>query len=218
MMNRFQPFLARQLGNPSGWFGRLLLRLLNRGNANLNDLVLEALQIQSSDGQSAIADPHILEIGFGGGDLIAKLVASGQPSKVVGVERSPEALQLCQRRFRRQIAQGTVELHQANAEALPFPDDAFSHICTVNTLYFWPSAPQVLAECHRVLCPGGRLVVGYASKAYLERQGLTQHGFTAYETAEVEALLRAAGFTAVSTRDGGDRAEQTFCTDGVVPA
>ncbi|PSR16330.1 hypothetical protein C8255_18375 [filamentous cyanobacterium CCP3] len=76
----------------------------------------------------------------------------------------------------------------------------------------------MLAECHRVLCPGGRLVIGYASKAYLERQGLTQHGFTAYETGEVEALLKAAGFAAVSTRDRGDRPEQTFCTCGVVPA
>ncbi len=217
MMNRFQPFLARQLGNPSGWFGRLLLRLLNRGNATLNDLVLEVLQSQLSDGQAAIADQRMLEIGFGGGDLIDKLLATGQPA-VVGVERSPDALKLCQRRFRRQIAQGAVELYQANADALPFPDASFSQICTVNTLYFWPSAPQVLGECRRVLNPSGRLVIGYASKAYLERQGLTQHGFSAYETAEVEALLRLAGFTDISTRgDRGDRPQEIFCTCGAVP-
>ncbi len=78
--------------------------------------------------------------------------------------------------------------------------------------------PQVLGECYRVLQPGGRLVIGYASKAYLERQGLTEHGFNAYKTAEVEALLRAAGFTGVSTKgDRRDRPQEIFCTSGAVP-
>ena len=206
-INSFRPFLARQLGDPSGWFGRLLLKFLNRRNAALNDLVLETLQLQPG--------ARILEIGFGGGDLIDKLVATGQPSQVVGVERSPDAIEICQRRFQDLIDQGIVELHQASAEALPLADRQFSHICTVNTLYFWADAPQVLAECRRLLSPGGRLVIGYASKAYLEAQGLTQHGFTAYEVAQVEALLRAAGFTSVSTR--GDGSPDLFCTGGAVP-
>lgn len=209
-INSFKPFLARQLGDPSGWFGRLLLKFLNRRNAALNDLVLETLQLQPGN--------RILEIGFGGGDLIAKLVATGKPSQVVGVERSPDAIEICERRFRPLLDQGRVELHQASAEALPFAAQHFSQICTVNTLYFWASPPQVLAECRRVLNPGGRLVIGYASKAYLEQQGLTQHGFSAYETAEVEALLQAAGFTAVSTGgEQGDRPSEIFCTCGAIP-
>ncbi|MBD2232953.1 class I SAM-dependent methyltransferase [Phormidium tenue] len=207
-INSFKPFLARQLGDPSGWFGRLLLKFLNRRNAALNDLVLEALQLQPGD--------RILEIGFGGGDLIHKLVATGKPSQVVGVERSPDAIQICERRFQTLINQSTVELHQASAEALPFADQQFSQVCTVNTLYFWANAPQVLAECRRVLKPGGRLVIGYASKAYLENQGLTQHGFTAYEVAQVETLLTTAEFTAISTvASQADSPNSVFCTSGV---
>jgi ubiquinone/menaquinone biosynthesis C-methylase UbiE len=145
-------------------------------------------------------------------------VATGKPARVVGVERSPDALQLCQRRFRSEIDQGSVTLHLANAEALPFPDAQFHQICTVNTLYFWPDAPQVLAECRRVLQPGGRLVIGYASKAYLEQQQLLEHGFTAYEPAEVAALLEAAGFAAASTREQrSDRGQAVFCTFAEAP-
>lgn len=207
-INSFRPFLARQLGDPSGWFGRLLLKFLNRRNAALNDIVLETLQLQPGD--------RILEIGFGGGDLMHKLVATGKPSQVVGVERSPDALEICERRFQTLIDQGMVELHQASAEALPFADRQFSQVCTANTLYFWANAPQVLSECRRVLKPGGRLVIGYASKAYLEDQGLTQHGFTAYEVAQVEALLTSAGFTAVGTvAIGADSPNSVFCTSGV---
>ncbi|MBD1918807.1 MULTISPECIES: methyltransferase domain-containing protein [Cyanophyceae] len=207
-INSFRPFLARQLGDPSGWFGWLLLKFLNRRNAALNDLVLETLELQPGD--------RILEIGFGGGDLMHKLVVTGKPSQMVGVERSPDAIQICERRFQPLINQGTVELHQASAEALPFADQQFSQVCTVNTLYFWVNAPQVLSECRRVLKPGGRLVLGYASKDYLEDQGLTQHGFTAYEVAEVEALLTTAEFTAVGTvASQADSPNSVFCTSGV---
>jgi ubiquinone/menaquinone biosynthesis C-methylase UbiE len=209
-INSFRPFLARQLGDPSGWFGRLLLKFLNRRNAALNHLVLETLELQPDD--------SVLEIGFGGGDLIQKLVATGKPSQVVGVERSPAALSVCQRRFHRLITQGTVELHLASAESLPFADHHFDQVCTVNTLYFWSDAPRILAECYRVLKPGGRLVVGYASKAYLDEQGLTQQGFTAYEAAEVEALLQTAGFTASNTVSSqSDRDQAIFCTWGEKP-
>lgn len=204
------------MGDPSGWFGRLLLKFLNRRNAALNDLVLETLQLQPGDGHRPVADQRILEIGFGGGDLIQKLVATGKPSQVVGVERSPDAIQICERRFQNLIDQGLVELHQASAEVLPFAAQQFSQVCTVNTLYFWANAPQVLAECRRVLKPRGRLVIGYASKAYLEDQGLTQHGFTAYEVAQVEALLTTAGFTAVGTvTSQTDSVHGVFCTSGV---
>ena len=168
-MKTFRAFLAEQLGLPSGWFGQLLLRLLNRRNALMNDLVLSELQLQSGS--------RILEIGFGGGDLISKLVKTGLPAQIVGVERSPDALKVCQDRFQRLIQQGAIEIHLADAAALPFSDRSFNQICTVNTLYFWSDAPQVLMECHRVLIPGSTLVIGYTSKTYLERQKLSQHGF-----------------------------------------
>ena len=64
-MNIVRAFLANQLGFPSGWFGRFLLRLLNRNNAVMNDLVLQEIELQAGD--------RVLEIGFGGGNLIQNL-------------------------------------------------------------------------------------------------------------------------------------------------
>lgn len=206
-MKTFRAFLAEQLGLPSGWFGQLLLRLLNRRNALMNDLVLSELQVQSGS--------RILEIGFGGGDLIDKLLKTGLPAQIVGIERSPDALIVCQGRFQPLIQQGTIELHLADAAALPFPDQSFNQICTVNTLYFWADAPQVLLECHRVLIPGSMLVIGYTSKTYLEQQKLIQHGFAAYEVTEVERLMSKAGFTQIKTFSGKSRYQEFFCTSGV---
>lgn len=208
-MKSFRALLSQQLGFPSGWFGQLLLQLLNRSNAPMNDLVLQTLQVQAGD--------RILEIGFGGGDLIHKLVQTGQPSLIVGIERSPDALKVAQRRFQSFIRQGNVELHWADAAALPFPEHSFTQVCTVNTLYFWSDAPQVLSECRRVLRPGGNLVLCYASKTYLEQQQFSQHGFATYEVSQVEMMFKSAGFRDISTASGkSDRHQAFFCTSGIV--
>jgi len=208
-MNIFRAFLANQLGFPSGWFGRFLLRLLNRNNAVMNDLVLQELELQLGD--------RVLEIGFGGGDLIHKIVKTKMPSQIFGVERSPDALTVCQKQFCQLMNQGKAELHLADTVALPFPDHYFNRICTVNTLYFWTDTLQAFIECSRVLIPGGKLVIGYASKTYLEQQKLSQYGFTTYEVIEVEMIMRAGGFTNVETVLGrSDRHEEFFCTAGIM--
>lgn len=208
-MRLFHAFLSQQLGFPSGWFGRLLLQLLNRNNAAMNNLVLQELQLQSGD--------RVLEIGFGGGDLLHKIVKTGLSSLSVGIERSPDALKICQKRFQPSICQGKIELHLADAAALPFPDRYFSQLCTVNTLYFWSDAAQVLTEGHRVLSPGGKLVICYASKAYLDQQKFSQHGFATYDVNEVEMMLQRAGFSNIRTVSGkSDRHQEFFCTSGIV--
>lgn len=206
--------LAQQLGDPSGWFGRLLLRLLNRQNAPMNDLVLQSLQGRSMD--------SLLEIGFGGGDLLHKILTTKMPALVVGIERSPEAVALCQQRFPSFITTGKLKLLVAEAASLPFPAAQFHQICTVNTLYFWSDASQVIKECHRVLHSGGRLVLGYTSKTYLEQKKLDQHGFITYEVAEVEALLKNAGFVDIKTTSSRAKVNSSdrefFCTSGIVNA
>ncbi|MGA7935926.1 MAG: methyltransferase domain-containing protein [Kovacikia sp.] len=208
-MKTFHAFLSRQLGFPSGWFGRLLLRLLNHNNAAMNDLVLQELQLQSGD--------LVLEVGFGGGDLLQKIVETGLPSLIVGVERSPDALKICQHRFHQSIRQGKVKFYLADAAVLPFPDRYFSHLCTVNTLYFWSDASQVLIESHRVLRPGGKVVISYASQAFLEKQKLSQHGFSAYAVTDVEMMLETAGFVHMNTVSRtDDHHQEFFCTTGAV--
>lgn len=89
-----------------------------------NDLVLQELQLQSGN--------RVLEIGFGGSDLIHKIVDTGIPVLTVGGERSPDALAVCLQRFRQLINQGKVELYLADATALPFSDHYFNRLCTVN--------------------------------------------------------------------------------------
>src|SRR5258706_13990759 len=70
-------FIARQLSHPSGFLGAVIMFLMNRGNAGINAFALEKLAPSAHD--------RILEIGFGGGLLLPKLMA--RAALVCGVDR-----------------------------------------------------------------------------------------------------------------------------------
>ncbi|KAI9133595.1 class I SAM-dependent methyltransferase [Acaryochloris sp. CCMEE 5410] len=207
MQSSLQAFVAKQLGHPSGFCGRLLLRLLNRENAGMHQLAFEQLAIRQGD--------RILEIGFGGGSLLARILQTGLPERVVGVDYAEDALKVAQKKLRQYIQSGQLSLQQGNANHLSFPDQQFDHICTVNTLYFWPDAQTVFQECYRVLRPSGTVVVCYNTKDFLEEQGLIQQGFTGYDVETVEKLLSQAGFQSLQTLSGQDSSNgQYYCTCG----
>ncbi|MEM9816114.1 MAG: class I SAM-dependent methyltransferase [Cyanobacteria bacterium P01_D01_bin.6] len=208
--NSLKAYLARQLGHPSGWGGRLILRLLNRENATMNTIALKTLDVQT--------EQHILEIGFGGGSLIDHLLNTERSLEVTAIDISDTAVAMARNKFKAVIATNRLVVHQAKAEAIPAMDNTFDAIVTVNTLYFWSDVLAVLNECQRCLKPGGKLVVTYTSKAFLEAQQATQFGFQAYEFSEVEAFLRAVGFDVIETIAGEGRTNGTFfCTSGTTP-
>jgi arsenite methyltransferase len=203
-------FLAAQLRRPTGLFGRFLLApALNRGNVTENRSVFETLRLAPDD--------RVLEVGFGGGELIAMMLPALPRGHVSGADFSPEMVRFCAGRFASAVAAGTVELVEAPIEALPFAAASFSKACTVNTVYFWERPEGAAAELFRVLEPGGRLVVGFSPPAALVRIPITRSGFRFFEVADVERFLSQAGFTPVSTIDVTESRAEFLCTVAVRP-
>jgi arsenite methyltransferase len=198
-------FVAGQLRKPSGLFGRFVVaRVLNRSNAAMNALTLRLLELASDD--------RVLEVGFGGGDLIHRMAPAVPRGHIVGVDFSPAMTALCTRRFR---ALGSrVELRCADVAALPYGDGEFTKACTVNTIYFWPDPDAALGEIHRTLRAGGRLVVTFNPPATAGKLPYTKHGFTLYEPAQVRALLEGAGFRDVELVAGTGGLGEFFCAVG----
>jgi SAM-dependent methyltransferase len=176
--------LSRQLGRPSGWFGRRVMgRLLNQGNQRFLEDTVAALAPASGE--------RIVDVGFGGGhalDLIRQRVVPARPA---GVEISTVMVEQGQARW----GDG-VDLHLADVAAMPFQDASVDGLLSVNTIYFWPDPAAALREIRRVLRPGGRLVLGVRRKAFLLLSPVTWFGFKLYSVRQLEQLLRAAGFAA----------------------
>jgi arsenite methyltransferase len=100
---------------------------------------------------------RILDVGCGPGFYLPELLEQvGPTGSVTGVDASPQTLELARRRTQ---GHDNVALHLADATALPVPDDGFDAALSVQVLEYVADPDAALAELHRVLRPGGRLVV-----------------------------------------------------------
>ena len=150
----------------------------------MNRVTLERLDLKPGE--------RVLEVGFGGGDLLASILAA--PVAATGIDRSEAMVARARRRFRREIAAGKLGLLAGSAESLQVPSQSFDKACSVNALYFWPEPQAVLAELARVLRPDGCLVLAFQTPEGVRQWPGHVHGFHAYGVGEVSRLMEEAGF------------------------
>jgi len=201
-------FLARELGNPSVVMGRFFVApMWNKRNAALNNTAFEHLDLQPHD--------RVLEVGFGGGYLMNRVVKTVTEGMIVGIDVSPSMVRHCSRRFRHFVQSGRLDLRCSQAESLTFPDKQFSKVCTVNSIFYWHNVQSAFSEQLRVLVDGGRLVLCMTCKEYLEEKGFSKHGLHLYQAPEVEALLQEVGFRDIHISRLRDSMREYLCVTAV---
>ena len=194
MLARLRRTISRQLSNPSGPLGRVIAAGMNRGNRAFNARAIEALDVRPGI--------RVLDLGFGGGLTFRPLLERGV--KVVGVDRAEDMVAAAASRHRADVDAGRVTLHAGDVLALPLEDAAVDRVLTVNTVYFWPDLAPALAEVHRVLAAGGRVVIGIRDGSVMER--VDRAVFTLRPPAEIAAALETAGFAAAEVDTAPDGA------------
>jgi SAM-dependent methyltransferase len=97
----------------------------------------------------------ILDVGCNVGAWLSDLRLRWPTARLAGVEPSPDMLAIAKRRL------PGLELHVAGAESLPFADRSFSVVTCIEVLEHVPAElrRQAFREIHRVLVPGGRLIL-----------------------------------------------------------
>lgn len=203
-------FLAGQLRNPSGSFGRVVMsRVFNRSSAAINELTFDCLALEPDD--------RVVEVGCGPGDLVGRIAPVVRDGSVAGVDFSADMIRVCAKRFASLTASGRVEFKCAGAERLPYSDGGFTKACTVNTVYFWPDLAGPFGELSRVLSPGGIVVVSFGTPEALRKLPTTRHGFTLHEPDHVESELERAGFGGIELVHGSGRRGAFICAVGTKP-
>lgn len=101
---------------------------------------------------------HVLDVGCGLGHEIVRLGAAvGATGRVVGLDASADAIAEARRRVAGRPAEP--EFVHASAERLPFDDANFDLARAERVAEYLESPQTMLAEMHRVLRSGGRMVV-----------------------------------------------------------
>lgn len=108
---------------------------------------------------------RVLDLGCGSGwatRLMAEQVTEGS---VVGIDIADEMLQLA---ADSSLAFQNVEFKVATAELLPFGDSEFTHVFSMESLYYYSNMQAALREIQRVLKDGGTFVT--VIDLYLENE------------------------------------------------
>ncbi len=100
-----------------------------------------------------------LDLGCGGGGTIAYLFDRANASYCCGIDYSKVAVEEARKKNESQIKQGLCEIRKGDVCSLPFKDGSFDLVSAIETIYFWPNPLQALKEAHRVLKPGGYIIV-----------------------------------------------------------
>lgn len=112
---------------------------------------------------------RVLDLAGGTGDLTAKFSRLvGEQGEVVLADINESMLRMGREKLRDKGVVGNVSYVQANAEALPFPDNYFDCITISFGLRNVTEKEKALRSMFRVLKPGGRLLVLEFSKPILE--------------------------------------------------
>jgi arsenite methyltransferase len=133
-------------------------------------LELAALPAECTASFAGIANPHaiapivpgetVLDIGCGAGtDLLLAARRVGPGGRAIGVDMT-EAMRDRARVSAAAAGLTNVEVHEADATALPLPDVSVDVVISNGVLNLVPEKEKAFIEIRRVLRPGGRLQLG----------------------------------------------------------
>ena len=192
-MGLFKDYVS-QTRKPEGFLGKLMLNGMNSGHARMADWGFSHLP--EIDPKSAV------DLGCGGGRNAGELLKLFPLAHVTAVDYSELSVEKAKEYNRNMIAEGRCEVRQGDVSDLKLPAESFDLATAFETIYFWLGLEKCFSQVARILKPGGVFMICNESDgtdAASKKFESIIDGMKCYTAQELEAALRAAGFTDVKS-------------------
>ncbi len=181
--------IAGQLRQPKGEHAIQVGEKMNEGNLHINLNTIGALNLATSD--------NILEIGMGNGFFVKDIFNVDSTIQYKGCDFSQIMVEEACKLNEHFIKNGQVNFLLASADKLPFDNEAFDKVFSVNTIYFWDNIELILSEIHRVLKPNGQITISVRPKSVMEHYPFVKFGFTMFTKDSLTNVLSTNNFKVI---------------------
>ena len=190
-MGLFKAFVS-QTRKPEGFLGKMMVSGMNTGHAKVADWGFAHLP--------AIAAERAADLGCGGGRNAGELLKRYPKAHVTAVDYSPLSVEKTRAYNKAMIAAGRCTIQQEDVSDLRLPAGAFDLATAFETVYFWPGLEKCFVQVAKILKPGGLFMIcneSDGSDPASVRFEKIIDDMKNYTAKEIEAALKAAGFTEV---------------------
>ncbi|MFA5668905.1 MAG: class I SAM-dependent methyltransferase [Balneolaceae bacterium] len=202
--------LAEQFRCPAGEQGIVVANSMNDTNIGMTMQTVKALSLAEND--------VVLEIGHGNAKHVAQIFNIQNKLTYTGLDISPLMYQEATKVNAELIEQKKANFMLSEGTTLPFPDEFFTKIFTVNTIYFWNNPEAMISELYRVLSPGGLCCITFAHKGFLEQHPILRETFNLYDMDLIHEIsshipfknISALNFTEQITSNTGEMVKRNY--------
>lgn len=194
-MSKFSEYIGSQFGNPRGIIGMICCKIMNIINHVMYKKTVSLINIPNK--------ANILDIGYGNGYLLKLIDKNNKNDKpeLYGIDVSEDMKSLALKRNKAAAKNGRIHLSIGDCCKLPYPDDFFYAIASINTVYFWEDTLKGLKEIKRCLLQDMCFYNVVYTREWLDTLSYTEKGFKKFEPKQLEEFGYQAGFADVKIQE-----------------
>jgi ArsR family transcriptional regulator len=139
--------------------------------------------------------PPMIIADLGAGEGAFALLLAQRAKKVIAVDSSAKMIEVGREELRRHSIDN-VEYRLGDMEDVPIPDSSVDLVFFSQSLHHALHPARAIREAHRILVPGGRLVIlDLAKHRFEEARELYADEWLGFSESELESMLDQAAFT-----------------------
>lgn len=184
--------LEQQLSCPSGDLGLEVADRMNNTNIGMTLSSIDFLKLEDSN--------RVLELGHAACGHLEQLLSRADGVEYCGLEISESMWQAAVKRYGERA---NFQLY--DGVRIPFEDNSFDRVMSVNTIYFWSKPTELIQEIERVLKPGGFCVLAYADKSFMQDLPFVRDKFQLYGAQEIKQLVADSSMELVAIKNESEK-------------